>query len=123
MGCWVLRERAQQHHQLPPDACQGAAHTLPRPAAVHLLPTDPSVTPLALPPLTGPCLPAAPWGPHRVCHPHSPSPAPLTHVSQHPTPMGCRQVHSRQLVLSHDSPRANCFPSYSQGAVKRERWQ
>lgn len=32
--------------------------------------------------------------------------------------MGCRQVQSRQLVLSHDSPRENCFPSYSQGAAK-----
>lgn len=48
-----------------------------------------------------------------------PTPArPLTHVSQQPTPMGCRQVQSRQLVLSHDSPRENCFPSYSQGAAK-----
>lgn len=43
---------------------------------------------------------------------------PLTHVSQQPTPMGWRQVQSRQLVLSHDSPRENCFPSYSQGAAK-----
>lgn len=46
------------------------------------------------------------------------APQPLTHVSQQPTPMGCRQVQSRQLVLSHDSPRENFFPSYSQGAAE-----
>lgn len=54
-------------------------------------------------------------------HPQQPTPSlpwSLTHVSQQPTPMGCRQVQSRQLVLSHDSPRENCFPSYSQGAAK-----
>lgn len=39
-----------------------------------------------------------------------------THVSQQPTPTGCRQVQWKQSLRSQDSPRVKYLPSYWQGA-------
>lgn len=39
-----------------------------------------------------------------------------THVSQQPTPTGCRQVQWKQSLRSQDSPRVKYFPSWWQGA-------
>ena len=127
MGCWVLWERARCHQTTPVPARAG----WPLLSSPQLTPPPPRWAPAHL------------WPPglrhllHHVCSRQTPAeeprqgsvtgssppppraPQPLTHVSQQPTPMGCRQVQSRQLVLSHDSPRENCFPSYSQGAAKR----
>lgn len=45
------------------------------------------------------------------CQSHSLWPSLVTHVSQQPTPTGCRQVQWKQSLRSQDSPRVKYFPS------------
>lgn len=45
------------------------------------------------------------------CQSHSLWPSLVTHVSQQPTPTGCRQVQWKQSLRSQDSPRLKYFPS------------